>query len=70
VVTPAEQDQVSQRAEAAAGIEPGMTVQDLGFDEDAVDGALRDEIVAIAVAGAEQDGSTSPTSTTWWRTSS
>ncbi len=48
-MTPAEQDQVSQRAQRL-GIQPGMTVQELGFDED-VDGALRDEIVAIA--GAE-----------------
>jgi len=38
LVTPAEQDQVSQRAQRL-GIQPGMTVQELGFDED-VDGGI------------------------------
>jgi len=43
LVTPAaEQDQRAQRL----GIQPGMTVQELGYDED-VDRALRDEISAV-----------------------
>lgn len=42
-MTPAaEQDQRAQRL----GIQPGMTVQELGYDED-VDRALRDEISAV-----------------------
>jgi hypothetical protein len=44
-VTPSEQDQGAQRAQRL-GIQPGMTVQELGFDDD-VEVGLRDEIVSI-----------------------
>lgn len=43
-MTPAEQDG-AQRAQRL-GIQSGMTVQELGFDDD-VDAGLRDEIVSI-----------------------
>ncbi|MFM8894769.1 MAG: DUF3052 domain-containing protein [Actinomycetales bacterium] len=48
-MTPAEQDQGAQRAQRL-GIRAGMTVQELGLDDD-VDGALRGEITSII--GAE-----------------
>ena len=44
-MTPAEQDQGARRAQRL-GIQPGMTVQELGFDDD-VEVGLRDEIVSI-----------------------
>ncbi len=44
-MTPSEQDQGAQRAQRL-GIQPGMTVQELGFDDD-VEVGLRDEIVSI-----------------------
>ena len=44
-MTPAEQDHREHRAQRL-GLQQGMTVQELGFDDD-VDAALRDEIVAL-----------------------
>jgi hypothetical protein len=49
LVTSADQDHQTQRAQRL-GMQPGMTVQELGFDED-VDASLRAEIVSLV--GAE-----------------
>lgn len=48
-MTSADQDHQTQRAQRL-GMQPGMTVQELGFDED-VDASLRAEIVSLV--GAE-----------------